>query len=86
MEKKDNRENGERRVAGIILSSQAETDIVRSLTIRGKRFSELQKELGMTSGRLNYHLIRLRAVGILTQRDKHYVLSAKGEKIAKKYL
>lgn len=79
--------NEERRIAGKILSSKSETDIVSTVASGGrKRFSELQEELNMTSGRLNYHLIRLRALGILSRGHEGYSLTQKGKKIAQKYL
>jgi predicted transcriptional regulator len=78
----------EKRFAGFILSSESETDIVRSLMKGEKRFSDLQKELSMTSGRLNYHLLRMRSFGILSRKRQGigYELSKKGKKIAEKYL
>jgi len=78
----------ERRFAGFILSSDSETEILRSLINGERRFSDLQKELGMTSGRLNYHLLRMRSFGILSRKRQGigYELSKKGKRIAEKYL
>jgi len=79
--------NAEERVAGFILSSHSESDIVRSLIEGDKRFSDLQKGLKMSSGRLNYHLLRMKSLGILQRsRSRGYTLSKKGKKMAEKYL
>lgn len=81
-------DNDEERLAGFILSSSSESEIVRSLMKGDKRFSDLQKELTMTSGRLNYHLLRMRSLGILTRSQSRsgYTLSKEGKKVAEKYL
>lgn len=78
----------ERKVAGFILSSDSAVAIVKSLVKVDKRFSDLQQELEMTSGRLNYHLLRMRSFGILSRKRprRGYTLSKKGKKIAEKYL
>jgi predicted transcriptional regulator len=80
-------DNDEERVAGFILSSRSESDIVRLLIKGDKRFSDLQKELKMSSGRLNYHLLRMKSLGILQRaHTRGYTLSKKGKRIAEKHL
>jgi predicted transcriptional regulator len=77
----------ERMLAGVIFRSESETKIIRSLTKTEKRFSQLQKELKMTTGNLNYHLLKLKSTGLVMKEGKTgYALSEAGRKIAKKYL
>ncbi len=77
----------ERKVAGMILSSDSETSIMKILIRTDKKFSELQKELRMTSGRLNYHLLKMKSVGLLSRSGpKRYTLTQTGKRVAKKYL
>lgn len=84
----DYRSDGDKRIAGFILSSESGTAIMRSLMQGDKRFSDLQKVLKMTSGRLNYHLLRMRSFGLLSRKRSRsgYTLSKKGKKLAEKYL
>ena len=88
MTDEENAKRDEKRIAGFILSSDSEVDIVKSLVDKDKRFSELQDELKMTSGRLNYHLLRMRSFGILSRKRSRrgYTLSKRGRRIAQKYL
>ncbi len=88
MMREENTKRDEKRIVGFILSSDSETDIVKSLVNKDKRFSDLQKELKMTSGRLNYHLLRMRSFGILSRKRSRrgYTLSKRGRRIAEKYL
>jgi len=83
----ENDEISERKIAGFILSSESAMAIVKSLTRADRRFSDLQKELQMTSGRLNYHLLRMRSFGILSRRRSRegYGLTKKGKRVAEKY-
>jgi len=85
-EKKKEKTKNEKRLAGIILSSTSETELVERLVEGEKRFSELKDTLDWSSGRLHYHILRLRANGIVSRRPSGYGLTEKGKKIAKKYL
>jgi predicted transcriptional regulator len=85
-EENQNDKADEKRLAGMVLSSKSETELVENLIESEKRFSELKERLDWTSGRLHYHILRLRASGFVAQGPKGYHLTEKGKKIAKKYL
>jgi len=78
--------NNERRLAGIIFRSASEMELVRSLAKNQKRFSQLQKELGMSTGNLNYHLVKLKSEGLVAKSGRDYLLSNVGQAIYNKYL
>jgi len=68
---------------GNILRSSSATDIVGEIQDKDRSFSELQKDLKMTSGRLNYHLLKLRTAGILKKtRGERYALTKLGNKVS----
>jgi len=76
----------EKKVAGAVLSSKPQTELVESLLNGEKRFSELQGKLNWSSGRLNYYILRMTASGLLERQPSGYSLTEEGRKIAKKYL
>lgn len=76
----------EKKVAGAVLSSKPQTELVESLLSGTKRFSQLQAELNWTSGRLNYYILRMMASGILERLEAGYSLTEEGRAIARKYL
>ena len=76
----------EKKLAGTVLSSKPQTELVKSLLRGKKRFSELQEELNWSSGRLNYYILRLSASGLLERQPSGYTLTDEGRKIANKYL
>jgi len=80
------KENDERRLAGIVFRSRSEMELIRKLARSKKRFSQLQKELNMTTGNLNYHLVKLKSEGLVIRSDEGYGLSDIGRKIYEKYL
>jgi len=68
---------------GEVLSSPSKLGIVLSLKRGQKSFTEIQRELDMTSGNLNYFLIRLKSDGILDRTDEEkYALTSGGKTIA----
>jgi len=78
--------NNERRLAGIVFRSSSEMDLISTLAKSEKRFSQLQKGLGMSTGNLNYHLVKLKAEGLVAKSEQGYTLSDVGRTIYEKYL
>ena len=67
-----------------VLSSDAKTGVVTELGEGEKTFSELQKKLKMTSGNLNYHLLGLHSLGLVSKKQKAYVLTVLGQDVVQK--
>ena len=68
---------------GDILRSSSARKIVDQVTDKQLSFSEMRKNLKMTSGRLNYHLLKLRSAGILKRtRGERYALTRLGMKVS----
>jgi DNA-binding HxlR family transcriptional regulator len=72
------------KVVGKVLSSPLQTEIIVDISNAPLSFSELQKKLEMTSGNLNYHLLRLGSAGLLSKDPQNrYSITPLGRDIAK---
>jgi predicted transcriptional regulator len=76
--------NEEAKILGMVLSSDAQRNLLLILETENKGFSELMHKLKMTSGNLNYHLLRLQNAGLLITKQQRYTLTGRGLRIAKK--
>lgn len=76
----------ERKLVGMVFRSTSETELVQSMARDTKRFSQLQKELRMSTGNLNYHLVRMKSEGLVVKGDQGYSLSDAGRRIFERYL
>jgi DNA-binding HxlR family transcriptional regulator len=71
-------------VVGEVLSSPPKVGIVNEVDVQPKTFSELQKKLKMSSGNLNYHLLRLTSAGLLTKDpENRYAITPLGRDVDK---
>lgn len=81
--KGNEKDNETVRKIGDILRSPSATGIVKELKNSDRSFSKLKKNLDMSSGRLNYHLLKLRSAGILKKtRGERYALTTLGRKVS----
>jgi DNA-binding HxlR family transcriptional regulator len=70
------------KAVGEVLSSPPKVGIVNEVEDQPKSFSELQKKLKMTSGNLNYHLLRLTSAGLLTKdTENRYAITPLGRDV-----
>lgn len=79
-------EDDEKMLARIVLTSKYKRGIIKSLAEKDMSYLELIDQLHLTSTCLSYHILRMRAVGLLTRRHTRYTLSKIGEKIAKQHI
>ena len=69
---------------GDILSSPPKAGIINQIEQRPATFSDLQKKLGLSSGNLNYHLLKLDSAGLLTKdAEDKYAITPLGRDVAK---
>jgi len=81
---KENEKDSETvRKVGDVLRSPPATGVIRELKNSTKSFSQLKKNLSMSSGSLNYHLLKLRSAGILKKtQGERYTLTTLGQKVS----
>jgi len=69
---------------GDILSSPPKAGIIAEVEQKPTTFSKLQKKLGLSSGNLNYHLLRLESAGLLAKdAEDKYAITPLGQDMSK---